>query len=396
MEYTLLAATMIFLTSLFFSIAVNSLALGLMALTWLSMMIVNRRNLIDPTPLDWFFFAYVLAEILSTIFSVHPEQSLLFSKRVLLIGVVYFFASMTETRGRAKVFIALFLGSAVIVAFIGVVKLIMADPETTQRLGIFQFYMTTSELMMIAALLLVPFLVHPGTPRGFRWLSGIALLPVFISLYATVTRGAYLAVAAGLLFIAFVRNKKLLVPFLVVVILMVLFAPPYVYDRLKSIVDIHHPENVSRLMLWKAGVNIFADHPILGVGDIDLHELFLQYIPPGPSITWGHEHNVLLQILVTLGAVGFVAVAAMFTRMFVVQWRIFRSVKDDWLAGSFALGSLAVFMGFQMNGLTEWSFGDQEVVLCLWTTLGITLALGKMTRSSTVEDTRANSGRTST
>ena len=89
----------------------------------------------------------------------------------------------------------------------------------------------------------------------------------------------------------------------------------------------------------------------------------------------------------TLGVVGFVAVVAMFFRMFIVQWRIFKNVKDDWLAGSFALGSLAVFVGFQVNGLTEWSFGDQEVVLCLWTALGITLALGRMTEHPNTENT---------
>jgi O-antigen ligase len=376
--HVLVAAATMFLSSLFFSIAVNSLSLGLMALAWLGIMLVQRKNLIISAPLDWFFLAYVAAELLSTVFSVRPEQSLLFSKRLLLIAVVYFFASMTTSEKRARWYITVLLGSAAIVALIGVLKLIFADPETTRRLGIFQFYMTTSELMMMAALLVVPFIIHPKTPGNVRWGAFIGLLPIMISLYATVTRGAYLATAAGLLFIAFVRNRKLLVPFLVVVVLFAVFAPPYVQDRLKSIVDLAHPENASRLTLWSAGLKIFADHPIVGVGDIDLHELFVQYSPPGSELPWGHLHNVLLQLLVTLGTVGFLAVVAMFVRIFVVEWRIYKKVRDDWLTGSFVLGALAVFVGFQINGLTEWSFGDQEVVLLFWTTLGLTLALGKL------------------
>ncbi|MEK9137519.1 MAG: O-antigen ligase family protein, partial [Bacteroidota bacterium] len=209
----------------------------------------------------------------------------------------------------------------------------------------------------------------------------IGLIPILISLYATVTRGAYLATAAGLLFIAFVRNKRLLMPFMVLVVLLIVFAPPYVQERLRSIIDLNHPENASRLVLWTAGLKIFADHPVFGVGDIDLHELFVQHSTPGEVITWGHLHNVLLQILVTLGAVGFIAVVAMFVRIVVTEWKIYRSVKDDWLAGSFTLGALAVFVGFQVSGLTEWSFGDQEVVLALWTTLGLTLALGNLSES---------------
>lgn len=376
--YVLLVAATLFLSSLFFSIGVNSLSLGLMALAWVGMMLVQRKALIRSTPLDWFFLAYVGAELLSTVFSVRPEQSLLFSKRLLLIAVVYFFASMPASEGRAKWYIAVLLGSAAIVAFIGVLKLIFADPETTKRLGIFQFYMTTSELMMMAALLVVPFIIHPKTPANVRWFCLAGLAPIVISLYATVTRGAYLAAAAGLVFIAFVRNKKLIFPFLVLALLFIVYAPPYVQDRLKSIVDLHHPENVSRVMLWSAGLRIFADHPIVGVGDIDLHELFVQYSPPGSELPWGHLHNVLLQILVTLGIVGFGAIVTMFVRILMTEWRVYKKVKDDWMAGSFVLGALAAFVGFHVNGLTEWSFGDQEVVLLFWTTLGLTLSLERL------------------
>ena len=353
----------------------NSISLGLTGLAWIGIMLKQRKNLVRSTPLDWFFLAYVVAELVSTLFSVRPEQSLLFSKRLLLISVVYFFASMASYKKWTTWYVAVLLGSAVVVATIGVLKLIFADPETTKRLGIFQFYMTTSELMMMAGLLLVPFTIHPKTPTKVRWMALFGFLPIMISLYATVTRGAYLAMGAGLLFIAFVRNKKLLVPFLVVVVLLAVFAPPYVHDRLKSIVDLQHPENASRLMLWATGVRIFVDHPILGVGDIDLHELFLQYNPPGSEIPWGHLHNVSLQVLVTLGSLGFVALVTMFVRIMMTEWRIYKRVKDDWVAGSFTLGALAVFVGFHVNGLTEWSLGDQEVVLLFWVTLGLTLAL---------------------
>jgi putative inorganic carbon (HCO3(-)) transporter len=385
----LIAAAMLFLSSLYFSIAVNSLALGLMACAWLSLMVVRKRGLVRATPLDWYFLAYISAEILSGIFSTNPAQSFTFAKRVLLIAVVYYFASMAARRNHASRYIAVLLGSAIAVALIGVLKLIFADPDSTRRLGIFQFYMTTSELMMMSALLIVPFLLHPKTPSRLRWIALAGLVPILISLYATVTRGAYLATAAGILIIALIRNRKLIVPFLAVILLAAIFAPPYVQDRVKSIVDLQHPENQSRLMLWTLGAKIVADHPIVGVGDIDLHELFVQYSPPGTDIPWGHVHNTLLQLLVTLGVVGFAAILALFGRIVIVEWQVYKRVKDDWLAGSFALGAIAVFVGFQVNGLTEWSFGDQEVVLLLWTTLGLTLALDRSTHAPPAQNEKS-------
>jgi O-antigen ligase len=86
---------------------------------------------------------------------------------------------------------------------------------------------------------------------------------------------------------------------------------------------------------------------------------------------------VAIHVLVTLGAFGALAVLALFVRIGVEEWRIYRRVREDWFAGSFALGSFAVFIGFQVNGLTEWSLGNQMVVILVWVTLGITLALGR-------------------
>ena len=72
---------------------------------------------------------------------------------------------------------------------------------------------------------------------------------------------------------------------------------------------------------------------------------------------------------------------ALFIRIIVAEWRIYKRVKDDWLAGSFVLGALAVIVGIHVMGLTEWSFGDQEVALLLWTTVGLALAMGKLASS---------------
>jgi O-antigen ligase len=377
-RFILTASSLVFLASAFFSIAVNSLSLGLMAISWIALMAVERRWSVRTTPIDYAFLAYVLAELLATVWSVNQEQSLFFSRRVLLFGVVYFFASCLETRADARRAAAVLLGTAGLVGVIGVVKLLLGGPGENTRLGIFQFYMTTAELMMMALLLTLPFVIHRGTPAAVRIAALAVLLPVAVSLYATVTRGAYLAAAAGVVFVALARNRKILLPLLGLILLVIIFAPPYVTARLQSIVDLQHPENASRLVLWKAGLKIFADHPVVGVGDIDLGELLKVYAEPGYSGAWGHVHNVMLQILVTLGAVGGTVALALFTLIFVTEWRIYRRVREDWFAGSFVLGALAVFVGFQVNGLTEWSFGDQEVVIILWVTLGISLALGRL------------------
>ncbi len=368
-------AMYLFLTSAFFSIALNSLSLGLMGVTLITLMVLERRLIVRPTPLDWFFLAWVLAEFIAMAFSPKPLQALEYAKRLLLIGIVYWFATWITTDIRAARVMAVLLGTAALVALIGV-WLMVADRPL--RLGIFQFYMTTSELMMFAGLLLLPFIIHPATPRPYRWLALAGLVPVLISLYGTVTKGAYLGFAAGVVFIALVRSWKLIVPLAALTLLLVLFAPPFVQERLSGIVDIHHPENQERLMLWKTGLRMFEASPVVGYGDIDLHDSYVRFMDPGDPARHGHLHDVALQILVTLGAVGFAAVAALFVRIFATEWRIYRRVREHWLRGSVALGALAVFVSLQIAGLTEWTFGDQEIVIVFWISLGMALAVGDM------------------
>jgi putative inorganic carbon (hco3(-)) transporter len=378
----LLVCSYIFLASTYFSIAVNSLSMGLMAALWLGIMVVERRWGVVRTPLDPFFIGFLVVQAVSTLFSFDPLQSLIFSKRVLLVGLVYFFASTVVREQQAKRLVAVLLGTATIVAMIGLVKLVLGSPEENVRLSIFQFYMTTSELMTTATVLLFPFVIHPRTPPGIRWAALVALVPVSIALWATVTRGAYLAAACGLAFTAIVRNKKILIPLILILILVVVFAPPYVQNRISSIVDLNHPENVSRLLMWKAGIEIFKDHPFVGVGDIDYGVLLDRYADPALPRVWGHLHNTPLQILVNYGVLGFVIIMGMFAGMFTAEWKIYAHFREQWFKGSFALGALAVLVAFFVNGLTEWSFGDQEVITLVWTTLGLVLSLKSVTTSS--------------
>jgi O-antigen ligase len=368
------AAFGLFLASSYFSIAVNSISLGLMALLWAMVMMSERRWGVRPTPLDWFFLAYLLAEILATAFSLNVAQSVYFSRRVLLLGIVYFIASVIDGERFLRRAVVVLLGTATLVSLLGVGKVILGAMDATNRLGIFQFYMTTSELMMIAALYLLAFVIHHDTPPKVRMLALAALIPVLFSLYATVTRGAYLGFVAGATVIALIRNRKLIIPLVLVIALVLLFAPPFVENRVKSIVDIHHPENAGRIMIWTAGLRIFADHPLVGVGDIDLGDLLREYADPGYLGLWGHMHNVLLHYLVTLGLVGFIAVVAMFTAIAKTEWRAYRATRNSWFLGSLTVASLGVFAGLQVHGLTEWTFGDQEAMVVFWVSVGFAIA----------------------
>jgi putative inorganic carbon (HCO3(-)) transporter len=137
--------------------------------------------------------------------------------------------------------------------------------------------------------------------------------------------------------------------------------------------------------MWETGWRIFCDHPILGIGDTDIKQTYIQYTTPIDKDEGGHLHNNFVMLAVTLGLIGFSAVMGIFTRIIVFEFSILRKVVAHPLARSMVLGAVAVFFGFQVNGVFEWNFGDQEIVTFFWFTLGLTIAISRLTRDTLSE-----------
>jgi len=148
-------------------------------------------------------------------------------------------------------------------------------------------------------------------------------------------------------------------------------------NRLLSIVDPYLPSNFTRLSLWRAGLLILKDNPIAGVGDIDLAELYKQYKRASDKEIQGHMHNNYVHLLVTLGIFGFVAVVFLLIKILIVHIKNYFSLKDEPFAASYALGAAGSFIAFLVSGLTEWNFGDHEIITMIWFMLAISLSFVK-------------------
>ncbi|MBI3194820.1 MAG: hypothetical protein HYZ34_10205, partial [Ignavibacteriae bacterium] len=102
---------------------------------------------------------------------------------------------------------------------------------------------------------------------------------------------------------------------------------------------------------------------------------YITYTTPIDDAEGGHLHNNFMMLLVTLGAVGIIATMTLFIKIFMFEYDAVKSTSEHWLYGSIALGCLASYIGFHINGLFEWNFGDHEIAVLLWLTVGLTLAV---------------------
>lgn len=375
LQRIIFVSLLIQIIGLTFSIAVSSIAFTIVFVSWIAKMIFEKKLDVSGTPFDYFFLAYIVAEVLSTIFAVHQWESFVNMKRLLLISIVYLVITGVRSERDVKVF----LGSLIVVTS-GLSIFEMAEFAAAHmgRLSVFQHYMTAGGIEMIVLLLALPFVLHKHTPLKVRICAAICAVPLFIALLLTFTRSSWLGFIGGAALIGILRSKYVLFVLMGFVVLFLLFAPLPLRERAYSIIDPNDPSNAPRIHMWKTGIQIFKDYPVLGVGDSDLGQIYRTYTTPIHPDEGGHLHNNFVHLLVTLGIVGLAAVMAIFIKMFVVELRIYQALKNDWLAGSVVLGALAVFVGFQINGLFEWNFGDQEIISLVWCTLGLTLAVNKI------------------
>lgn len=163
-----------------------------------------------------------------------------------------------------------------------------------------------------------------------------------------------------------------------------LFASQVKRSRLLSSVDLYIPSNFSRFALWRAGWLIFKDHPLVGVGDIDLADLYKQYKRNFDKEIQGHLHNNYIHLLVTLGIFGFIAVMFLLLNIFIVHIKNYSVLKGEPFAASYALGAAGSFVAFLVSGLTEWNFGDHEIITMIWFMLALSIAFVKYRKDKIV------------
>ena len=207
------------------------------------------------------------------------------------------------------------------------------------------------------------------------WLAlGVASLPV---LAATLSRGAWVAALAGLvvfgLMLARSRrrvrvNRLVLAAALLAAAFLVPLLTPLrseLVTRFRQITDVRAPSTQSRVHLWRAGIEMARDHPLLGVGTDGYLAAFPKYRTPEYwKIEWNglsaKAHDEPIQIAATQGLLGLLAA------LLVVFFAARALKKPAGPETAAAAGALAAFAVSGLVGFTVVSTGMVAASLAGW------------------------------
>jgi len=224
-----------------------------------------------------------------------------------------------------------------------------------------------------------------------KWLFLFATAASATATLATQSRGALLAMFAAVVLSA-ARNRKQVLVFILCILLLV-SALPVKYRLLPgSLIDKVRFDD--RTHIWYTFVEMLKDHPIAGIGfgmqtyyDVDLLNKYNARVPEKYRQPVPHKapHNLLVDIAVRTGIVGFVLFLFIFLRFLRMGYQLSRGKsteqEKDW-----ALCFLASFAAVFIQGMFENTLSGPPAVI-----LYALFAL--MTISWRLQERRAGSGK---
>ncbi|RPI74742.1 MAG: hypothetical protein EHM45_17480, partial [Desulfobacteraceae bacterium] len=279
------------------------------------------------------FLVLFAVSIACTPFGYYPSHSLEFIKIFYLkVGLyLYLVAKLITTEERIDGMIKTIVLSGFSMALASI--LMKQTGDRTFGAGGYTYDPNDLAMLMVTTL---PIAIMQGLAakkflsRAF-YLAGSAVC-VIVFTY-TMSRGGFLGLIGVVLFMLFTKipqiNKKLIIGFLIILSIVFIYKLDPVYsDRLRTIrADVSDIKAGSgRILVWKRGLVIFKDHPILGVGPGVFMDCYGSYIMENKfkgelSVAkagkqWKTAHNTYLLVLTELGIFGFIAFLWLIVRVF--------------------------------------------------------------------------------
>lgn len=204
--------------------------------------------------------------------------------------------------------------------------------------------------------------------RLIKWsLISMICINIFciLSLYS---RGAYLGFFAGMFFLCLFKNRKFLIPLILVGVFWQSVLPVTVVDRIKQTTNENGQldnSSKTRIVVWKQSLEMFKKSPLMGLGFGVFRSL---------GMDLGDTHNIYVKYLVEQGLIGFIIFLIVLFCFLRMGYVLYKKGEDD-LSQGMGLGLMACVVVLMVNNF----FGDRwsylELSAYLWIFAGLVARL---------------------
>jgi O-antigen ligase len=356
------------------SITLSEISLGLLAGVLLVTAIARGR--LRPgapgrgLPLFWPIVGFSVWTIVAALASERPLESVIAAKGVVWLATVWLLVTALEAPAETRAFIRVFLATMLVVSAVGVVQVLACPADgppggawdlvfrkCARARGFYSIYMTLAGVLMMTMVATLPWLIRG--PLRFTWLGGGWLL-AGTALALTQVRGAWAGLIVGVVVVAAVTGRRVILVGLAALALVTIVASPTVRARFT-----YDQSADDRFAMIAGGFAIARDHPVTGIGPGQVKHVYPAYaVPSAHRRSTSHLHDAPMQILVERGVIGLALWVSIFAAFFSRAGSIYRALGPAAAdQRALVLGSMAAIAAFLAAGFFEYNFGDTEVLL---------------------------------
>lgn len=361
--------------------------------------VVNRDpragGLVQRTDLDAPLLCFLFASLLAVFLSLDFLTSLIEFRSLGLMVIFYLFAWGVKTTGQRKTLVRILLAASFVSALYGWVQFLTGwdllghyRPETRKVCGSFGLHLTYGEYLSMVICAGVGTVLWGDDSRIGRVARGLLFGCIGSAVLLSGSKGALLSLLVGLAVVFALRGKKALLLYgaagILLCVALDILMSHRLWGNLVALLQIGAAEkvgpaasNTHRLCMWWTGLWISLGHFLYGVGLHAVGKIYPVFRHPlaiEPN-QW-HLHNNFVHIGVTRGMLGLAAFIFLFLRAFRLGFHRLRA-GDQGFERGLAAGVMGSTAAFLVTGLTEYSWGDSEVLMLLYLLLGLLASCGR-------------------
>jgi len=208
----------------------------------------------------------------------------------------------------------------------------------------------------------------------------LLLVLILTNLYCVMflySRGAYAGLMAGMFILFAIKDKKLLLPLILVLLFWQNVLPQNAVDRIKETKTEYGRFDESsqrRIDIWQQSLGYFKSNPIVGIGFGSFRHLGLDL---------GDTHNIYVKILTEQGLIGIIIFLIMIFYFFKTGWQLYQKGDDD-LSKALGLGFFCCIFVMMVNNFfgDRWSYLEPNAYL--WIFAGLVVRLNIISQNPQV------------
>ena len=363
--------------------SVKSLSLAVVAVLWITRLILERRFTFVRTRLWWPIIIFTVITILSVIVSINVDYSLRNIKKYTLISVFLFFAIVNNVEGMRDVktlLLALMVATGVF-SLLALIDYSMFEPSLGSRLS-FRYLDRNLNRFSKFYDIVIPInlaMVFVTKNKMKKLLFVFVLMLSLATIFLMQTRASYIVIFLGLLVITFVYRKKLFIFMLAVPLVTAFLMPTNMISRAKEMLNFQDYLRSGgvlnyRMDAWKGALRIISKHPLLGlgVGKSNYGKTARKF--DDLTIPYDHAHNTYLQIAVELGLIGLGAFLWLFGSVFYHGFKYKLSLPNMDEKAILMFGIICGIGALFLHGAIA-SFYKNEAFFMLWFSVALLFVL---------------------